>query len=481
MNVIPQKFKKNAAFIGREREKAQLIKIANADASSIVIVSGRRRSGKTELLEQSFRHRNVLKFEGVEGQDENYQRAMVMRQLAKYTQNPLLNKITAVHWLDVFDAIYCYVKEGTWTVYFEEVQWLANYKETFISELKFAWDNQFRYNAKLIIILCGSSPSFMLKKVIYSKSLYNRSQYEIHLQPFTLAETQAFLPKRSKREIMDAYLTLGGIPEYLKCIQSYSSLFLGICEESFLPNSYFSQEYQRIFVSSMNDNPYYKNTLDYLSQQRFATREQIASHLNIKAGGRISELLEELCLCGFVKKYAPYNLNDNSKLARYQINDPYLQFFYKFIYPQWHDIQQGKYQHQTTKALNLQTYQQWLGYAFERYCLSNAHHIAEILGFSGIKYIAGTYYNRATTKINPGYQIDLLFDREDHVMTICEIKYTHNTIGTAVIDEFEKKCVLLKNNKNKTLHKVLISASGADNALMNRHYFDDVIILEQLI
>lgn len=480
MNIIPQKFEKNLTFIGREKEKAQLTKIANADASSIIIVSGRRRSGKTELLEQSFRHRNVLKFEGVEGQDENYQRAMVMRQLAQYTQEPLLNKVTTEHWLDVFDAIYRYVKEGVWTVYFEEVQWLANYKETFISELKFAWDNQFRYNAKLIVILCGSSPSFMLKKVVYSKSLYNRSQYEIHLQPFTLAETQAFLPKRSKREVMDAYLTLGGIPEYLKRIQSYSSLFVGLCDESFLPNSYFSQEYQRIFVSSMGDNLHYKSTLDYLSQQRFATREQIACHLGVKAGGRLSELLEELCLCGFVKKYSPYNLNDNSTLVRYQINDSYLQFFYKFIHSQQSDIQQGKYQHQATKALNLQIYQQWLGYAFERYCLCNAHQIAEILGFSGVKYTAGAYYNRATTKTNPGYQIDLLFDRKDHVMTVCEIKYTQNPIGTAVIDEFEKKCDLLKNNKNKTLHKVLISASGADNALRNAHYFDDVIMLEQL-
>ncbi len=344
MTITPTKFAENHSFIGREAEKATLAKIADANESSIIIVSGRRRSGKTELIEQSFRQFNVLKFEGVEGQDEEYQRVIVIRYLAQYTDDPLLRKIATPQWLDVFEAIYEYVKDGVWIVYFEEVQWLANYKETFISELKVAWDNQFRYNPQLKLILCGSSPSFMLKKVVYSKSLYNRSQYEIHLQPFTLAETQAFIPRRSQREIMDAYLTLGGMPEYLKRIKSYSSLFLGICEESFLPNSYFSQEYQRIFVSSMSDNPYCKRLLDHLSQQRFATREQIAKHLKIKAGGRLSELLEELCLCGFVKKYTPYHLNENSKLARYQINDAYLQFFYKFIHPQLQNIQQGKFQ-----------------------------------------------------------------------------------------------------------------------------------------
>lgn len=316
---------------------------------------------------------------------------------------------------------------------------------------------------------------------MYSKSLYNRSQYEIHLQPFTLTETQSFLPERSKREITDAYLTLGGIPEYLKHIRSYSSLFLGICEESFLPNSYFSQEYQRIFVSSTSDNPHYKIVLDYLSQQRFATREQIAKLLEVKGGGRLTELLEELSLCGFVKKYTPYNLKENSKLVRYQICDAYLQFFYKFIYPQLNDIQQGKYKNQPTKALNLQEYQQWLGYSFERYCLNNTHRIAEILGFSGVQYTAGTYYNRATSKIDPGYQIDLLFDRKDHVLTVCEIKYTQNKTGTAVIEEFEKKLAQLKNPKNKTLYKVLISASGTDNTLINRHYFDFIITLDHFI
>lgn len=185
MTTTPTKFAENPHFIGREAEKTTLRKIADAKESSIIIVSGRRRSGKTELIDQSFRQYNVLKFEGVEGQDEDYQRAMVMRQLAQYTHDPLLRKIATPQWLDVFEVIYENVKEGIWIVYFGEVQWLANYKETFISELKVVWDNQFRYNPQLRLILCGSSPSFMLKKVVYSKSLYNRSQYEIHLQHAT--------------------------------------------------------------------------------------------------------------------------------------------------------------------------------------------------------------------------------------------------------------------------------------------------------
>lgn len=481
MVIQTEHFSPNPLFIGRKPEKARLEKIAAASEASIIIVTGRRRTGKTELLEQSFRDRYVLKFEGIEGQSEELQRMTVMRKLAQYTQNPLVNKIATPRWLDVFEVIYSLVKEGVWTVYFEEVQWLANYQATFINELKLAWDNQFRRNPQLLLILCGSSPSFMLKQVVYSKALYNRSQHEIHLQPFTLAETKEFLLPRSNREIMDIYLTLGGIPEYLRRIKSSSSLFLGLCEESFLPESYFSQEYQRIFISSMSHNPYYKLLLNYLSQKRFSTREQIAQHLNVNSGGRLSELLEELCLCGFIKKYTPYNLKENSKLARYQINDAYLQFFYKFICPKLSDIKQGKYQRHITSALNLQEYQQWLGYAFERYCLNHSHDIADILGFSAVQYASGAYYNRSTNKNDPGYQIDLLFDRKDHVITVCEIKYTQNKTDTTVIEEFERKLQLLDNKKNKTLHKVLISASGADDALIKRHYFDAMICLDQLM
>ena len=171
---------------------------------------------------------------------------------------------------------------------------------------------------------------------------------------------------------------------------------------------------------------------------------------------------------------------ENSKLARYQINDAYLQFFYKFIQPRLNDLQQGKYQSQATKALNLHDYQQWLGYAFERYCQNNAHRIAELLGFSSVHYTSGAYYNRTTTKSDPGYQIDLLFDRNDHVITLCEIKYSQNKTGTSVIEDVEKKLERFNNKKNKTLHKVLISAAGADQALLNRHYFDDIITLDEL-
>jgi uncharacterized protein len=470
----------NKTFIERRFEQTLLKQIAESNEASIVIVYGRRRVGKTEMLEQTYRNRNILKFEGLENQDDATQQQHVLSELAEYTDEPLLKKIKPDTWRETFKIIAPYIKTGKWTLYFEELQWLANYKTDFVSDLKYAWDNFFRHNKQLILVLCGSSPSFMINTVVKSKALYNRSQYEIPLKPFNLIETQHFLPRQSKREILNAFLTVGGIPEYLKKIRGKTSVFTSLCQNAFTPGAYFAHEYERIFTSSLSDNPAYKSILDFLSKQTHASRDDIAKHLKLKTGGWLTELLDNLFLCGFIQKYTPYNLNEGSLLTRYSISDAYLQFYYKFIKPKKRDIAQGAFQKDPTKALNMSTYQQWLGYALERMCRQYQHVIAQSLGFGGVQYLAGPFYNRATNKADPGYQIDLVFDRADHVFTICECKYTQTPVGTSVINEFETKLSRFPNKQNKTLHKVLIAPAGVEQAVIDRAYFDAVITFDDL-
>src|SRR3990167_7347703 len=219
----------NKHFIGRVAERKQLIEIGEFDAAAIIIMYGRRRVGKTELIEQTYAKRNIVKIEGIEGRDEQAQRQHVLLQMSLLTQDPTYAKLHYETWTEIFELLAKLIKKGIWTLYFEEVQWLANYKSAFIGELKYAWDNAFRHNNDLRLILCGSSPSFMINEVMHSKALYNRSQFEMHLEPLTLADSKQMLSSRSPREVMDAYLTLGGIPEYLKRINLESSVFLGIC------------------------------------------------------------------------------------------------------------------------------------------------------------------------------------------------------------------------------------------------------------
>lgn len=470
----------NKAFIWRERECERMEKFAQLNYAAIMIVYGRRRVGKTELIEQIFRNRQLLKFEGLENQPEQEQIQQVLYQLSRYLDASYIAKLNFTTWVEVLDLIADQLEQGEWTLYFEETQWLANYENKFISALKYVWDNRFRHNPDLRVILCGSSPSFMLNQVVHSQALYNRSQHEMYLQPFSLYETTQFLPNLSHHEIVLAYLTLGGIPEYLKYLRDTPSVFLGICENAFTKDSIFSREHKSIFISSLAKNPHYHDIIQYLSLHRFASRDDIAKYLQVSSGGSLTTLLDDLQQCGFIEKYKPFYTESGRGLFRYCIRDPYLMFYYKFVEPITENIEMGQYDKDPTSAINQQSYHTWMGYAFERLIRYNQHLIAKILGFSGLPYRWGVYYNRETSKQVPGYQIDLLYEHSKHVYTIVEIKYHTDLVGPSVISEMERKLELFSNDKKHTIKKVLITTYGITDAVKQRAYFDKVITVDDL-
>ena len=314
--------------------------------------------------------------------------------------------------------------------------------------------------------------------MIQSKALYNRAQYEIPLQSFTLKETSELIGNKPQRIIMDAYLTIGGIPEYLKRIKKHSSLFLGICTESFQRGAFFATEHERIFISSLAHNPHYQKIIAYLSHKKFATREEIAKHLKTTLGGGLSDLLHDLASCGFLQEYTPYQLGAKSRLKRYCIQDAYLQFFFKFIEPHLDTIAQGRFNANPVEPVQHHAYSQWLRYSFERYCRAQHHLIATKLGFGGIRYHSGAFFNRETIKEKAGYQIDLLFERADHTITLCEIKYLNKPADKHVIQEFETKIDRFPLPSKHSIQKVLISAEGADQNLINTGYFDAILTLD---
>ena len=166
----------------------------------------------------------------------------------------------------------------------------------------------------------------MLDKVVHSKALYNRSQHEIHLQELSIAETKTVLKNRSKREVFNAYLTVGGIPEYLKWINKESSIFLGLCTHALTSGSFFSRDYEKIFTSSLAHNKHYQEIISLLGKHKFMSREQLATKLKVSSGGTLSTLLIDLEKCGFISKYHPFNLHDRTNVTRYAIADNYLYF-----------------------------------------------------------------------------------------------------------------------------------------------------------
>lgn len=477
----PKVITENTNFVGRAYELKQLARIEHDNEAAIIIVYGRRRVGKTELLEQAFRNRNIIKFEGLEGQPEDAQKTHVLTELAIYCQDLYINKLQPLSWKEIFALIATHIDQEKITLYFEEVQWLANYKTDFIAELKYVWDNQFRYNKNLILILCGSSPSFMISNVLKSKALYNRSQTAIPVDPLTFTEAKTFFPRQNLHSIMDAYLTVGGIPEYLKRLTKESSIFLSLCQQSFPKESFFSTEYQRIFISSLAENKHYKAIIDFLSNCKFATRNEILNHIDATSNGTITEILEDLVTCGFISRYTPFSaINTSSHLIRYQISDNYLQFYFKFIKPIENQINNRDFQENPSSAIKPDTYYKWLGFAFERFCCQQRQLIAKKLGFGAVHYNAGPYFSRKTEANTPGFQIDLIFERDDRVYTICEIKYWQSKVDSTVIEEVERKLRLFPNKKKYSIQRVLICAFGAEQSLIDRAYFDNIMTLEDL-
>ena len=489
----------NTDFVNRHREWKRLDKIVSLNKAAIIVVYGRRRVGKTELIEQYFRKYNILKFEGIQSDpkkknsksEETYQIQNCIRLLGKYlNQESVYNKIICNTWSEYFELISPIVEKDHVVLYFEEVQWIANYQHKFMAELKPFWDNYWRHNKQLIIVFSGSSTSFMIGQFISNMAMYNRSQYEFSLEPFNLLEIKEFMCQNrniGNREIMLTAITIGGICGYLERIVNESSVFNALCINSFEKDSFFSNEYDRIFVSSMASNKYYRKILEFLSKQKFATRQEIINAVskNKKSSGGFTNILKDLESCGFVQKYVPIKHHQNSLLARYCIADEYLQFYLKFINPCLTKINHGFYSDNPKKALNMNAFNIAMGFAFERWCRKNERLFAKIMNFGDVEYDSGSFFNKKTAKLDKGFQIDLMYIRADHKIILCEIKYIDAEISVNAGHEIRKKLNIFQEQnpkyKNYTFETTLITTEKLiSNKSSINDYFDHIITFDDI-
>lgn len=460
-------------FIGREFELDRLKKIFNSDNSSIVILHGRRRVGKTETLEKALYGFNVLKFEGLEDQSVSKQRQAFLDKLASYAGDINIAKLQYKTWREVFIKLAEHLEEDT-VVYLEELQWLANYRKDLVSDLKFVWDNYFRKIKGFKLVLCGSASSFMLKKVIKSKALYSRSIHEIPLSPFSIREAKEYLSSYSNLNVLESYLLFGGIPEYLKYLKEYETPQVALRREAFVPGGYFLSEFERVFISSLSKYEIHKQVVKAFAKRNFYERYELAKKVGISAGGSFSVVLEDLELIGLVDKLKSHS---HGKYL-YYLKDPYLNSYLKLIEEKLSKIKQGQYKNEKISAIDSREYSQYLGYAFERFCRENHHILAKILQISGIEYDHGPYEIRNN---GMGFQFDLLFKRKDRCYTCFEIKFQSRDLSKQVIKDFENKLLNLELPSSYNIQKVLISAGPVSKSLKDSLYFDRIIELDEII
>ncbi len=464
---------------GRINEINLIKNMIESKESKLGAVYGRRRIGKSFLIESVSKNYKSYLFEGVENQTVKEQFDHFLFQLKYYFKKKV--KITEIkNWKEGFILLYELIKkEKDVVIVFDEFQWMSNYRGKIASELKFAWDKFYSKLPNTNIILCGSIASFMINKVIKSKALYGRIDLEINLKAFDIKETKLILKNRSNVELVEGFLFTGGVPKYLTLLKGAKSIRLGIQELAFTQNGYFNQEYKKIFISHFGKNIEYEKIIKILMKHPDGLfRKVIAEKLKVKSGGHLSELLFNLEEAGFIMKYIPYDKGLNCRYKKYFVSDAYIRFYFAFILPYEKQIKM-----QTAKNLFIEISQShkyiaWLGKNFELFCFLHANLIAEKLGISGINYSYGPYFKTRNDK--NGFQIDLLFDRQDNVISLCEIKYTNKKIGVDIIEEVEQKVELL-DEKRKTIQRVLITKSEPTQELIDKCYFYNIITLDDLL
>lgn len=455
-------------FIGRHLEILELNQLHESDEAKLVVIYGRRRVGKSRLMEQFMAGKAHLRFEGLERLRTKAQIAQFMEDLSKQVGDPLLQEVSLNAWSPVFEYLTRFFarQNQKYILFLDEFQWLAANQTKLVSLLKKYWDVYWS-KQKVMLVLCGSVSSYMLKRVILSKAFYGRINWELCLQPLSPAESfQLLNGKRDADEVLQYSLILGGIPKYLKEINLNKSLEQNINKLFFTQNGIFFNEYQRIFYSQFKEYKIYEEIVRYLKDQP-RSLDEISKDLKISSGGGLKSYLENLEKSLFITGYIPYDKNINTKIKKYKLTDEYLRFYFKYVLPHQKLIKENK-QRNLFSLLVKPIWNPWMGFAFENFCLKNAVYLAELMGFADQITQWGPYFHRD----DETFQIDLIYLRADKVITVCEIKYGNQPVPVAVIKEMERKCKLLCVPRGYTLEKALISRFGPDPALRDLGYFN---------
>jgi uncharacterized protein len=447
---------------GRQKEQRILLDYCTTTTSAMLAIVGRRRIGKTFLIRKTLANKIDFEMTGYQNATKAEQLQNFILSLSNFTNTAMITQ-PPKNWLEAFHQLKQYLiqKKGKQkkVIFIDELPWIATSKSGFVEALAHFW-NDWASENNVLFIICGSAASWMLKNVVNNKGgLHNRIQQTIHLQPFSLYETKAFLEgkkiKASDYQIMQLYMVLGGVPYYLSLVEKNKSILQNINALLFEEGGKLINEFDNIFLSLFDKASNHINVIQVLSTKlKGCTRNEIAKLYSGTDGGGLTQVLEELTLSGFITKYTPFQ--KLAKDALYRITDPYLLFYFKYlrkknVYPSY------------TELVKTQSYKIWSGYAFENLCLYHIPQINRKLNIQKYSTTASTFLHNGKDAIK-GFQVDLLLDCANGIIYLCEIKFYEDIF---VVDKtystqlLQREVNFTKVTKTKkSVHTVMISANG---------------------
>lgn len=453
-------------IIGRKTEINELNRIMESASSEFVMVYGRRRVGKTFLIREYFANRFSFYATGIA--QGTLQEQLMNFKLTLSATDTSIDNTNIRNWFEAFEALSRHLeksKERKKIIFLDELPWMDTPRSNFIKALEHFWNTWASARNDIILIVCGSAASWMVKNIVKNHGgLHNRLTCKIKLNPFTLAECKEYLHslgiRWENRMIAECYMVLGGIPYYLKMLDKRLSLAQNIDRLFFADSALFEDEFSNLYASLFKNSAEYVRIVEVLAKKKSGyTRDEMLTQLKLSDGGSFTRRLEELEQCGFIRKY--HSTGDVS--AIYQLIDFYSLFYFQFL-------KKGK-SYDTDTWMHLTetpAYHNWCGLSFEKLCLVHLPQIKQALGISGIRTNSYAYYGKEA-------QIDLVIERGDNVINLCEMKYTEDefVITKAYADKLHQKQAALRKyiKRKKSIQMTLISANG----VKRNEYFYNLI------
>ena len=475
------------SIVGRKKEQKELEQVYNSNKAEFVVVYGRRRVGKTYLVREFFQDR--LDFyhtalSPIELEDEN----LVEKQLQAFYHS--LKRYGAVDvekkpvdWFDAFEMLITLLeskgKDKRLVVFIDELPWMDTPRSGFITAFEHFWNGWAAGQKHIMLIVCGSATSWISDKLLQNKGgLYGRTTYEMHLSPFTLGECEEYMKSEGiimdRYEQLQCYMAMGGIPYYLSYINKGESLTQNIDRLFFDKKGKLRGEFDRLYASLFTTPEKYIKIIKLLSQKREGyTREEIAKETGLPYGGGLTKMLRALESSDFIMPYVYYN--HSVREVYYKLTDLYTLFYLYFIDKKNAGPNYWK-NNLMSPALNA-----WRGFAFEEVCFVHREKIKQALGIAAVQAEISPWRSKSTE--GDRAQIDMLIDRADRVVNVCEMKYSTDdyTIDKKYDAELRRKLDVFANETKcrKALHTTLVTTYGlAKNEYSGR--IQNVVTMDSL-
>jgi uncharacterized protein len=452
-----------AKIIGRKEEIALLQSLQQSDRSAFVAVYGRRRVGKTYLIRSFFEEKFTFHLTGIanvetEQQLANFHSALV-RIFPEFEDNPL-----AKDWFQAFQqlitAIESLPQSEKKTLFIDELPWLDTPNSMFIPALEHFWNSWASTRNDIILVVCGSAASWMINQLINNTGgLYNRVTHPIQIEPFTLAECEAFFQAKSpgydRYQLIQLYMVFGGIPFYLDFIDTRKSATQNINDLCFSTKGRLRNEFQKLYASLFKKADKHIAIIEALAQKaKGLERDELLKTAKLSNGGTTTAILRELEESSFIRKYNTFGKVKNNSI--YQLTDFYSLFYLKFIKKT--SVFDDNF---WINGIDTPEIRAWSGYAFEQVCLFHTSQIKSALGIAHVQTQTSAWLG---SDGNDKAQIDLIIDRRDQVINLCEIKFSINsfTIEKDYAENLRKKIGVFKDatKTSKALWLTFITTHG---------------------